>query len=98
VVLNLLTRSLLVARTIPQGRESRLWCILVCEAVEAGTPLSAAMSGARRLVEDQATPPTHIYLWGASEGPAAARAHRAAAFNGRAVNQGSDVGGTTRRR
>lgn len=47
---------MLVCHTLRQGRESRLWCALVVDALRAGASMADAMAGARVLVVDEAEP------------------------------------------
>jgi hypothetical protein len=44
------------ARTLGQGRESRLWCMLVSERMDAGDDFAAAAASAAPLVVDEVSP------------------------------------------
>jgi hypothetical protein len=57
-------RDIVVARQLPQGRESRLWCMLVVEALDGGSSLVDAMVTARRLVVDETVVPVKLFLAG----------------------------------
>jgi hypothetical protein len=45
-----------VSLTLKQGRESRLWCMLVSEMLERGATLTVALDLAAPLIEDEASP------------------------------------------